>query len=202
MRTRLLHPLIAVLLSACSTPVQEIETNGLDPAASQPARTGTARAGSVPSDRMARAYSSAIAEYLKATAMNTRTAPDTVFIGRQVEISPLVWTTLGTDAAPVWLHDTSFMHMALPATIHDTDVRFVEPDEAEQRKGRRDLVLLNMFARFAGDTAEFTIVTFAQDFRPQHDCSMALIYDAEREQFVLDSLGFAYPYPASGRRKG
>jgi len=51
---------------------------------------------------MAQAYSSAIAEYLKATYAEAHATPDTVFIGKQVEISPLVWTIVDPLTVPAW----------------------------------------------------------------------------------------------------
>jgi len=91
------------------------------------------------------------------------------------------------------------MDMVLPATIDGTSVLFVTTDEAERYKARKEFILLNMFGSFTADTVEFTIVTFAQNFRPQHDCSLDLLYTAERNEFELVSVAFAYPYPASGR---
>lgn len=179
MRTLLLHPLIAFLPCACTTPVQEADPTTLEP----------------PGERMPLAYSNAIAAYMQAVYSRDEPAPDTVFIGRQIDICPLVWSTVDLKSAPAWVKDTSFMSMELPSAIQGTNVRFATPDEAEQRKDRPGLVLLNMFAWFAADTAEFKIVTFRQGFRPQHDCSMGLIYNAERREFDLDSVRFEYPYP-------
>lgn len=141
------------------------------------------------------AYSNAIAAYLQAVHTRDEPAPDTVFIGRQIDISPLVWSTADRNAAPAWVKDTSFLSMRLPSVIQGTNVRFATPDEAEQRKDRPGFVLLNMFASFAADTVEFKIVTFKRGFRPQHDCSMDLIYSAERREFDLDSVRLEYPYP-------
>lgn len=92
------------------------------------------------------------------------------------------------------------MSIKLPSAIQGTNVRFVTPDEAEQRKNRPGFVLLNMFASFAADTVEFKIVTFKRGFRPQHDCSMDLIYKAESKEFDLGSLRFEFPYPEHVRK--
>lgn len=146
------------------------------------------------------AFTNAIAAYLQAVHTRDEPAPDTVFIGRQIDISPLVWSTVDGTAAPAWVKDTSFMSMRLPSVIQGNNVRFATPNEAEQRKDRPGFVLLNMFASFAADTVEFIIVTFKQGNRPQHNCLMDLIYNAERREFDVDSVRFEYPYPEHVRK--
>ncbi|MBK9758678.1 MAG: hypothetical protein IPO90_01585 [Flavobacteriales bacterium] len=164
MKAALVYPLVLLLFWSCSPVHQEAVPNAVRPTLSADAALDTAQA-----------YRNAIASYIKAVSKNGDALPDTLYIGRHMDLP----------------------NIELPAVIEHVNIRSLTEEEAERVKDLDGFVYLNMFGWFAGGSAEFLVVTFRHGFRPQHNCHLYFIHSGASATFELDSLGFEYPYQKS-----
>lgn len=136
----------------------------------------TAQSAKQKNDKAVKAYTVAINEYINAVYKPGVSRPDTLFINKNVDMPDI----------------------KLPPSIQGIGIVILPGDRSFQTlRKRSSSVLLNIPSWLSGDKPELMIVTF-KDLKPQHHCSIHLKYNAERTNFVLDSLVFDYPYGKSG----
>lgn len=126
----------------------------------------------------AKAYSQAIAEYIKATRQKNESRLDTLFFGR---------------------HD-DFPDIKLPSEIQGTKIRLITNAEAEIKRASADsFVFINMIDCSGKEGQIFKLIVFFVGreirYKPQYDCIVDLKYNTERKEFELRSLKYEYPYP-------
>ena len=124
-----------------------------------------------------KAYCQAISEYLKVVYEKGSPTPDTLFIGKNVDMPDIV----------------------LPVVINGINTVLLTSEEAEKKLTyRKSLVYLNVVGWIEREKSEFIIVTF-YEFKPQHNCSIHYKYNSKSKEMELVSLNFQYPY---GQKKG
>lgn len=128
-------------------------------------------APALPKDQLAKAYTSAIAEYIKAA--KDHAVFDTLFIGKQAD----------------------FPDIRLPENIEGTGIlQITYEDYMRQVDSRKPRVYLNVIGWVEKEKPEFLIVTFLDEGKPQHNCHLFFKRHSDGTGLELDSLGFEYPY--------
>jgi hypothetical protein len=118
---------------------------------------------------LTKAYSQAIAEYIKAVYKRDKSSFDTLFFGKHGD----------------------FPDIELPATIQNTKIMLVTTEEADKmRKHRKSLVFINMIGWVKKDKSEFILVTFYPGYVHQYDCMINFKYNSHRKEFGLENLEF------------
>lgn len=126
-----------------------------------------------------KAYNQAISEYIKAVYKKDVPRPDTLFIGKNVDMPDI----------------------ALPNTIQGIITVLMTSEEAKQKLSyRKSLVYLNVVGWLDGDNQEFMIVRF-HEFKPQHNCSIHFKHNSRSKEMELESLTFQYPYTKKKMQK-
>lgn len=126
-----------------------------------------------------KAYSRAISEYLKAVYKKDVPTPDTLFIGKNVDMPDI----------------------KLPQTIQGITTVLMTSEEAEKKLSyRKSLVYLNVVGWLDSDKQEFIVVKF-HEFKPQHNCSIHFKRNPRSKEMELESLTFQYPYSKKDMQK-
>ena len=117
---------------------------------------------------LAKIYSQAIEEYLRAVSEKEKTNFDTLFLGKQI----------------------NFPEIDLPATIGRTRIRLLGQEEIGNKKSiySQSSPYINLIGFVEVDKAEFIFVTFYPEFHHQYDCYIDFRYDSEKKEFDLDKL--------------
>ncbi len=133
-------------------------------------------------DSQTKAYTQAIAEYIKAVKQTDKTIIDTLFIGRYEYLKDI----------------------KLPAKIQNTMIYKVTSDEEGDKilKHRKSFHYVNIVGPgLSKEPASFIFVRFFVEkssgftkWWPIHDCTLDLSYDAIGKLFKLDKDSFEYPY--------
>ena len=127
----------------------------------------------LPQQEVAENYSQAIAEYIKAVYTEGKQKPDTLYIN-------------GNDEFP---------KIELPSKIENINIKFMNGEVAENYfRPRKNWVLLNVIGWLTKNTYEFIIVTFFEDYHPQHNLNLYFKRTNDTKRFELDSLKFDYRY--------
>ncbi len=117
-------------------------------------------------------YTRAISEYIDAMYKPGVTRPDTLFIGRNVDMP----------------------RIQLPRTINGLNILMLTSEEGERKLSyRKTLIYLNVVGWIDPQKSEFIIVAF-NAFKPQHNCNMHFSHTPVGDNIKLDSLSFQYPY--------
>ncbi len=118
------------------------------------------------------AYTEAIAQYIAAVYKGGVIRPDTLFIGKNVDMPNIV----------------------LPDSIANIKVHLISSESAQRKLTyRKSLVYLNVVGWLEKKTSEFIVVTFFE-FKPQHNCKMLFNNTADFRQMDLVSIKWEYPY--------
>lgn len=129
-------------------------------------------------DKATKAYCRAISEYIKAVYKSGIARPDTLFIGKNVDMP-------GT--------------IKLPGAIEGITTVLITSEAAEKKLNyRKSLVYLNVVGWLDKDSSEFIVVTFFE-FKPQHNCSMHFKNNPKSKEMELERLKFEYIY---GQKQG
>ena len=126
-----------------------------------------------------KAYCQAISEYVKTVYGKSVTRPDTLFIGKNVDM----------------------LDIKLPGAIQGINTVLITSEDAEKKLSyRKSLVYMNIVGWLEHDKSEFLIVTFFE-FMPQHHCSIHFKRNAASKEMELESLTFQYPYTKKKMQK-
>lgn len=127
----------------------------------------------------AKAYCQAISEYIKAVYKKDVPRPDTLFIGKNVDMPDIT----------------------MPNTIQGINTVLITSEAAEQKLSyRKSLVYLNVVGWLDSDKHEFIVVRF-HEFKPQHNCSIHFKRNSRSKEMELASLTFQYPYTKKNMQK-
>jgi hypothetical protein len=125
---------------------------------------------------LAKIYSFAIADFIKAVNKEHKTSFDTLFFGKHVYGKP-----------------DDFPDIELPKTIEDTQIRLISPEEGlKKQKARTSVVYVNMAGWVEQEKAEFILVVFSNGCEHQYDCFLNYKYSAKQKEFVLEQVRFEY----------
>lgn len=117
-------------------------------------------------------YERAISEYFKAFYKKGVSTPDTVFIGKNVDMPSI----------------------RLPTSIEHIPVKLTSSEAAQKKlKYRTTLVYLNVVGWIEDNNPEFMVVHF-ENFRPQHNCQLYFIREKGTASLRLLNVLFKYPY--------
>jgi len=123
-----------------------------------------------------KAYCSTIAEYIKVIEAKYKEFKfDTLFVNKHEE----------------------FPQIILMPVIQNKKIVLIEDNKGNKAPhNRKSFVLINIVEkRLAKDNAEFMIVTFHKDYKPQHNCFVKLKYNSVKNEFeALEKVRFEYPY--------
>ncbi len=118
------------------------------------------------------AYVNAISEYIKAVYVNGVARPDTLFIGKNVDMP----------------------NIKLPNSIEGITTVLITSEAAQNKLSyRKSLEYLNVVGWPERDKSEFIIVRF-NEFKPQHNCTIHFKRNAKTRQMELEGLTFQYIY--------
>lgn len=116
-----------------------------------------------------KAYSTAIAEYIKAVYQRDKLRFDTLFIGKHSDLPDI----------------------KLPSRIENTPVLVITLDDANKKRVyRKRMVYVNVIGTVTHEHAEFLCVTFFPKYEHQFDCTLKFTYNASKKAMVLDNLAF------------
>ncbi len=123
-----------------------------------------------------KAYSQAIAEYIKAVNKKDKLFFDTLFIGKHED----------------------FPDINLPASLENTKIISLTSEEANKKLTYRNLVYLNVIGNISKDHSNFIIVTFnvskQKSYIPKHNCLMDLRINLKTNEPELVRLKFDLAY--------
>lgn len=122
------------------------------------------------------AYCAVIAEYIKEANKNSTVAFDTLFVGKHEE----------------------FPDIKLPNTIADKKiVLYTQVKGDKEPYHRSSYKFVNILeTKFLKDKVGFMLITFHQDYHPQHNCHIDLKYNEEKKEFELEKkIRYEYLYP-------
>ena len=117
---------------------------------------------------LAKIYSQAIEEYMRAVSAKEKAAFDTLFFGKQID----------------------FPDVDLPETIDRTRIRLLTQEEVGNKKSiySQSSPYVNLIGFAESDSAEFIFVTFYPEFQHQYDCYIDFRYNSEKKEFGLEKL--------------
>ncbi|MCX6265901.1 MAG: hypothetical protein NTW16_00885 [Bacteroidetes bacterium] len=125
---------------------------------------------------LAKIYSQAIADFIKAVNENHQTSFDTLFFGKHVYGQP-----------------DDFPNIELPEAIENTQIRLITPEDGLiKQQARKSLVYINMIGWVEQKQAEFIFVTFSNGGEHQYDYFIDYIYIAERKSWKVEKGRFEY----------
>jgi len=140
-------------------------------------------------DLQSKAYTQAIAEYIKAVKKIDKTIIDTLFIGRYEYLKDI----------------------KLPAIIQNTKIYKVTSDKEGDKilKHRKSFHYVNIVGPgLAKEPASFIFIRFFVEkssgltkWWPIHNCTIDLNYNAKTKVFKIDKHSFEYPYSNSYTKK-
>ncbi|NVO03037.1 MAG: hypothetical protein HXX09_10095 [Bacteroidetes bacterium] len=123
---------------------------------------------------LAKIYSQAIAEFIKAAFKKDKTTFDTLFFGKHVYGQP-----------------DDFPDIELPQTIEKTQIRLIAPELGQKKQAeRKSLIYVNMIGWVDNEKAEFVLVVFTNGGEHQYDYFINFIANASTNKFELDKIEF------------
>jgi hypothetical protein len=126
---------------------------------------------------LAKIYSEAIADFIKAANKKNKTGFDTLFIGKRINGQP-----------------DDFPDIELPGKIENTQIRLITPELGEKKqKERKSRIYINLFGWVNKEKAEFIFVIFSNGFNHQYDYNINYRYNVNRQEFELEKLEFKGP---------
>ncbi len=126
---------------------------------------------------LVKAYSRAIADFIKAANKKNKTNFDTLLFGKRANGQP-----------------DDFPDIELPETIEKTQIRLITTEVgAKKQKESKARIYINLFGGIDKDKAEFIFVVFSNGFEHQYDYHINYKYNAKRKEFKLEKLQFKGP---------
>ncbi len=128
-------------------------------------------------DALAKVYSQAIGDFIKAANEKNKTGFDTIFIGNRIN-----------------RQSDDFPDIELPNIIKNTPIRLIHPEDgAKKQQGCRLCIYINLIGWVDSDKAEFVFVVFSNGFSHQYDYYINYLYNAKRNEFELSKVEFKGP---------
>ena len=125
-------------------------------------------------DDLAKIYSQAISEFIKASYINDKTKYDTLFIGKRKFGQP-----------------DDFPEIELPLVIQGTQIRLVSPEEGQiKQKSRKSSVYINLIGWVDKPEADFLFVVFTNGFEHQYDYSIKFKFNSDSQEYKLDKVDY------------
>ena len=126
---------------------------------------------------LAKIYSQAIGDFIKAANEKNKTNFDTLFFGKRRNGQP-----------------DDFPEIDLPETIENTHIKLISPEVGTtKQKERPSRTYINMAGWVDNETAEFVFFVFSNGFAHQYDYTINYKYNAKRKEFELEKLHFKGP---------
>lgn len=126
---------------------------------------------------LATVYTQAIGDFITAANERNKTDFDTLFFGKRSNGQA-----------------DDFPDITLPATINQTVVRLVSPEEgATLQNERKQRVYINLVGWVEPDTASFIFVLFSNGFAHQYDYTINYQYNSAKEKYDLKEVQFTGP---------
>ena len=125
-------------------------------------------------EELTKIYSQAIADYISLVNKEYKLRFDTLFFGKHVIGQP-----------------DDFPDIELPASIKNTKIILISPDEGEKiQKERISSFYINLIGWANGQNADFIFVTFSNGFAHQFDCFINYSYDSREKKYVIETTRF------------
>jgi len=126
---------------------------------------------------LAKIYSQAIGDFIKAAHKNNATAFDTLFIAKRQIGQP-----------------DDFPDIELPDKIENTQIRLITPEAGEKsQKERKSRIYINMMGWVDKEKAEFMFFVFSNGFDHQYNYTINYKFNTKRKDFELEKLKFIGP---------
>jgi hypothetical protein len=125
-------------------------------------------------DELAKIYTQAIAEFIKAAYKKDKTKFDTLYFGKHIYGQP-----------------DDFPDIELPETIEKTQIRLVAPEVGQKiQLARKSLVYVNLMSWVDKENAEFIFVVFTNGSEHQFDYFLNFNYNTSSDKFELNNIEF------------
>ena len=152
--------------------------------ASQQTNTETTDGLAMQKAELAKIYTRAIAEFIKAANKKDKTTFDTLYFGKHVYGQP-----------------DDFPDIELPQTIEKTEIRLVAPEVGQKKQTeRKSLVYVNMIGWVDKEKAEFIFVVFTNGGEHQYDYFINFIARAPTNELELDQIAFENYLQLNGQK--
>lgn len=152
--------------------------------ASQQTNTETTDGVAMQKAELAKIYTRAIAEFIKAANKKDKTTFDTLYFGKHVYGQP-----------------DDFPDIELPQTIEKTEIRLVAPEVGQKKQTeRKSLVYVNMIGWVDKEKAEFIFVVFTNGGEHQYDYFINFIARASTNELELDEIAFENYLQLNGQK--
>lgn len=152
--------------------------------ASQQTNTETTDGLAMQKAELAKIYTRAIAEFIKAANKKDKTTFDTLYFGKHVYGQP-----------------DDFPDIELPQTIEKTEIRLVAPEVGQKKQTeRKSLVYVNMIGWVDKEKAEFIFVVFTNGGEHQYDYFINFIARAPTNELELDEIAFENYLQLNGQK--
>ncbi|MEO6305014.1 MAG: hypothetical protein ABIP51_17765 [Bacteroidia bacterium] len=119
-----------------------------------------------PKDQQTKAYCQVIAEYIKVIGKEDQLSFDTLYIGKHPD----------------------FPEIKLPAIIQGKKIILLTYHKGDKEpQNKSSFILINIIEKkVINEEMNFMLVTFHQDYHPQHNSFFDLKYDPAKKEFVLN----------------
>lgn len=125
-------------------------------------------------EEMARLYTLAITQFIKAANKRDQTTWDTLFFGKHQYGNP-----------------EDFPDIELPASIENTYIQIVPPEAGPQLQERNpSSVYINLMAWFENHKAQFIFVVFKHGMKHQYDGTFDFQYNHRSKDWQLEKITF------------
>lgn len=126
---------------------------------------------------LAKIYSQAIVDFIKAANKKNATIFDTLFIAKRQIGQP-----------------DDFPDIELPEKIENTQIILITPELGEKsQKECKTRIYINLVGWVDKEKAEFIFVVFSNGFDHQYDYNINYKYNVKREEFELEKIQFKEP---------
>lgn len=130
-----------------------------------------------PATGVAKIYTQAIGDFIKAANTRNKTNFDTLFLGKRANRQP-----------------DDFPDIQLPATIEGTKIILIAPDAGVKlQRERKQRTYINLMGWVEDTKAEFIFVVFSNGFSHQYDYHIHYTYNTAQKKFELSNLEYKGP---------
>jgi len=126
---------------------------------------------------LAKIYSQAIGDFIKAANEKNKSSFDTIFFGKRANGQP-----------------DDFPDIELPKSIENTRVVLISPEDGKRsQQERRSRTYINMIGWVEKEKAEFVFYVFSNGFDHQYNYTINYKYNVKQKEFDLDKIQFKGP---------
>lgn len=149
----------------------------------QPSNSGKPDNMNLQNIELAKIYTQAISEFIKAASQKNKTTFDTLYFGKHV-----------------YGHEDDFPDIELPELIEGTQIRLVSPEIGQiKQQDRKSLVYVNMMGWIDDLKADFMFVVFSNGAEHQYDYFINFIYNSSTNIFEVNKIEFENFKPSQKR---